>query len=64
MQEVTSESRVRRYESRWQARSPTTRLLEFGASRGILSGYLWKMGRFDSLLYIERWLLEGRGCQR
>ena len=22
---------------------------------------LWKMGRFDSLLYIERWLLEGRG---
>lgn len=36
MQEITSESIVQRYESRWQAKSPTTRLLDFGGSRGML----------------------------
>jgi hypothetical protein len=35
-QEITSESMVRRYESRWQARSPTTRLRGFGGSKGML----------------------------
>jgi hypothetical protein len=35
-QEITSESMVRRYESRWQAKSPTTRLLSFGGSKGML----------------------------
>jgi hypothetical protein len=25
---------------------------------------LWKMSRFESLLYSERWSFEGRGCQR
>ena len=34
--EITSESMVRRYESRWQAKSPTTRLLGFGGSKGML----------------------------
>ena len=34
-QEITSESIVRRYESRWQAKSPTTRLLGLGGSRGM-----------------------------
>jgi hypothetical protein len=35
-QEITSESIVRRYESRWQAKSPTTWLLGFGGSKGML----------------------------
>jgi len=35
-QEITSESIVRRYESRWQAKSPTMRLLGFGGSKGML----------------------------
>jgi hypothetical protein len=44
-QEMTSESIVRRYESRWQARSPTTRPLGFGGNNGIVLKPVVTVGR-------------------
>jgi hypothetical protein len=50
-QEMTSESIVRRYESRWQARSPTTRPLSFGGNKGIVLESVVTVGRASHRSY-------------